>query len=121
MLNGVDDEFVHDEFERHCNVGGYDERIGVDDERPRPIGTARCSCNPLTKVDEILVKRKCANVVMLVELFVNGGDGRDAGSGVVELTCCGPGCVCLQMKKPRHNLQAILDAMIDFPEQQIFL
>jgi hypothetical protein len=27
---------------------------------------------------------------MIVKPLVNGGDGRDARSGAVELTCCGP-------------------------------
>jgi len=33
MLNGVRDQFVHDECERNCQVSGDGKRIGIDDSR----------------------------------------------------------------------------------------
>ena len=121
MLNGVGDQFVHDECERNCQVGADDKWIGIDDKRPSPIGTARCSRNLLTKINEVTVKRHGSNIVIFVKLLVNGGDGRDARSSVVELTCCGPRCLSLQIQKAGHNLQAVLNAVIDLFQQKVFL
>ena len=97
MLNGIGDQFVHDESERHRHISAYDERIGFDYKRPGPIGTARCSRDRLTKVDEITIKNYGIDIVIFVQLFVNGGNGRDTGSSVVELACCGARCFRLQM------------------------
>jgi hypothetical protein len=40
MLNGIREQFVHDESEWHRNVVGYREWNGVNDKRATPIGTA---------------------------------------------------------------------------------
>ena len=101
MLDGVGDQFVHDECERDCYVRRNCERFRVDGNWPCPIGTARGRCNLLTKIDEVTVKQHCPNVVILVKLLVNGGDGRDTRSCVAEQTSCGPRCLGLQMQKAR--------------------
>src|SRR5580700_11477113 len=56
MLNGVGDQFVDDECERHCHVSADDERIGIDHKRPRSIRAARCSCDLPAKIDEVAVE-----------------------------------------------------------------
>jgi hypothetical protein len=111
MLNSIGDQFVHDESERHRDVSGNDERIGIDDNRPRSVQTARCGCNSLTKT----------NIIIFMKLFVNEGNCGDPSSRVVKLTCSGPCCFCLQMQEARDNLQAVLDAVIDLFQQQVFL
>jgi hypothetical protein len=52
---------------------------------------------------------------------MNGGNGCDPGSRVMEVTCCGAGCFCLQMQKAGYDLQAVLDPVIDLLQQQVFL
>jgi len=101
--------------------GGDNERICIDDNRPRSVDTARCRCNRLRKIDEVPVKRHYTNIVVFMELFVNEGDGRDPSGRVVKFARGGTRCFCLQMQKARHNLQAILDPMIDLLQQQILL
>ena len=121
MLNGVGHKFVHDERERNGHVSADDERIGIDYKWPGPVGTARRGRNLLTKVGEVPVKHHRSDIIKFLKLLVNSGDGRDTGSSVVELTCCGARCSCLQMQKARHNLQAVFDAVIDLLHQQVFL
>ena len=65
------------------------------------------------KVDEISVKRHRSDVVRLMQLLMNGSYGRNARGGIVELTCSGPCGVGVHVQKARHNLQAVLDAVID--------
>ncbi len=121
MLNCVGHQFVHDERERHCDVSCDDNWIGIYDKRPRSVGTARRGCNPLTKFNEETVERHCSDVVISVKLLMDSSDGSDAGSSVVKLTCCGPCCLSLQMQKAGHDLQAVLDAVVDLLHQQVFL
>jgi len=80
MLNGVRDQLIHDECKRHCHVSGDDERIGIDDKRPRPIRAARRSRNVPTEINKVTVQHHRSNIVILVKLLVNCGDGRDARS-----------------------------------------
>ena len=80
-----------------------------------------CSRDRLTKVDEITIKNHCTDIVIFVKLLVNGGDGRNTGSSVVELACCGARCFRLQIQKARHNLQAVFHAVLDLLHQQVFL
>lgn len=59
MPDGIGDQLVYDERERHGYVGRDDNRMGIDDKRPRPIRAARCSRNLLTEIDEVAVERNC--------------------------------------------------------------
>ena len=102
MLNGVGNQFVHDECERHCHVSGDNERVGIDDKRPRPIWAARCGCNCLTKINKVTVKRHCSNIVILVKLLVDEGDSRDARRCIVELASSGARCFGLQVQETRN-------------------
>ena len=96
MLNGVGDQFVHDQRERGRHLSGDSERVGVDDERPRSIGAARCGCDRLTKIDEVTINLHRSDIVIFVKLLVDDGDGPDA-----PLRCqtdrCGA-CFGLQMQ-----------------------
>jgi hypothetical protein len=121
MLNGVRDQFVDDKAKRHREISTDDERVSVDCDRPGLIGAARCRCDFLAKVDEIPVKRDRSDVVRFMKLLMNGSYGRDARGGFVELTCSGPCCLGVHVQQARHNLQAVLDAVIDLLYQQVFL
>ena len=98
MLNGVGNQFVHDECERHSHVGGDNEWVGIDDQRPRPIWAARCGCDCLTKINKVAVKRHCSNIAIPVKLLVDEGDSRDARRCIVELIRSGPRCFSLQVR-----------------------
>ena len=121
MLNGVGDQFVHDQRERGRHLSGDSERVGVDDKRPRSIGTARCGCDRLTKIDEVTINLHRSDIVIFVKLLVDDGDGLDARRCVVKLICCGARCFGLQMQETGHNLQVVLDAVIELFQQQVFL
>jgi hypothetical protein len=60
MLNGVGDQFVHDQGERGRHLSGDSERVGVDDKRPRSIGAARCGRDRLTKIAEVTISSRFA-------------------------------------------------------------
>ena len=96
MLNGVGDEFVHDETNGHRKIGADDERNGVDGQRPGVIRTARRRRNFPTEIDEIPVKRDSSDVVRFMKLLMNGGDSGYAGGSIVELTRGGP-CGCRRL------------------------
>ena len=98
MPNGVRDQFVDDKAERHREVSADDERLGVDCQRPGAIGAARCRRDVPAKVDEILVKRTCSDVVRFMKLFMNGSYGRNARGGIVELACSSPGDVGVHLQ-----------------------
>src|SRR6202451_1931346 len=82
MLDGVGDQFVHDECERHCDVSADDEWIGIDHKRPGSIRAARYGCNLAAKIDEVPVEHHRSDVVIAVKLLVDSGDGGDARRGV---------------------------------------
>ena len=55
--------------------------------------------NALAKLDQVTVKRDRANIVEVVKLLMNGGDGRDARRSVVELTCRGPDVLACRYRR----------------------
>jgi hypothetical protein len=75
----------------------------------------------LAKVEQISVKRDRCDVVRLVKLSMNRCYGRHARGGIVELTCSGPRGVSMHVQQARHDLQAVLDAVIDLFDQQVLL
>src|SRR5580700_5251620 len=121
MLNGVSDQFVRDKCERHSYVSRDSDWIGINDKRPHLIRAARRSRYLFAKIIDVPVEYYGPNGVKFVKLLVNGGDGRDTRRSVIELTCCGTGCLCLQIKKARHNLQAVLNSVVDLLHQEVFL
>src|ERR1700722_3778526 len=63
MLNGVGDQFVDHECERHCHVSADDEWIGLAQKRPRAIGAAGCRCKLPAKINEVAVEHHRSDVV----------------------------------------------------------
>ena len=99
VLNGVGDQFVHDQRERRRHLSGDSERVGVDDKRPRSIGAARCGCDRLTKIDEVTINLHRSNIVIFVKLLVDDGDGLDARRCVVKLIAAGPAVLACKCKR----------------------
>src|SRR5665213_2287637 len=75
----------------------------------------------MAKVGEVFIELHRSNVVRLMKLAVDGGDSGDTGGGILQLRLRCACCSGLQMQKARHDLQTVLDAMIDLLQQKVFL
>lgn len=99
MLDSIGNKFIHDERKRHRNIGADDERIGFNDKRPSPLGTAGRRRDFGTKISKVPIKHYRSDIVVSVELLMNGGNGHDTGSGAVKLTSRGACGFGLHAKK----------------------